>query len=186
VKTRDLAFVALFAAVTAVLGLVPAIQVGPVPITAQTLGVMLAGSVLGARRGFLALLLFLVLVAVGLPLLASGHGGLSVFVGPSAGYLYSWPIGAFVVGLITEATWSRYNLAWALLANTVGGVLVVYAIGIPFLALYGDVSLAASFTGSFTFLPGDAVKVVVASLVAVQVRRAYPVIERPRRAAATQ
>ena len=183
-KTRDLAYVALFAAITAVLGLVPAIQVGPVPITAQTLGVMLAGSVLGARRGFLALLLFLVLVAVGLPLLASGSGGLAVFAGPSAGYLYSWPIGAFVVGVITELTWSRYNLGWALLANVVGGILVVYAIGIPFLSLYGDIPLAAAFTGSFVFLPGDAVKAVIASLVAVQVRRAYPVIERPRRGAA--
>ena len=83
-KTKDLAYIALFAAITAVLGLVPAIQVGPVPITAQTLGVMLAGAILGARRGFLSQLLFLVLVAIGLPLLASGAGGLAVFAGPTA------------------------------------------------------------------------------------------------------
>jgi len=94
VKTKDLAYIALFAAITAVLGLVPAIQVGPVPITAQTLGVMLAGSILGARRGFLSQLLFLVLVAIGLPLLASGTGGLAVFAGPTAGYLISAPISA--------------------------------------------------------------------------------------------
>ena len=80
-KTRDLAYIALFAAIIAVLGTLPAINIGPVPITAQTLGVMLAGSVLGARRGFLAVLLFLVLVAIGLPLLSSGAGGLSVFAG---------------------------------------------------------------------------------------------------------
>ena len=74
-KTRDLAYIALFAAITAVLGLLPAVPVPavPVPITAQTLGVMLAGAVLGARRGFLALLLFLALVAIGLPLLAGGR-----------------------------------------------------------------------------------------------------------------
>jgi biotin transport system substrate-specific component len=71
------------------------------------------------------------------------------------------------------------------LANFLGGVLVIYAVGIPFVAVYaGDVTLAQSFTGSFAFLPGDAVKVAVASLCAVQVRRAYPVIERPRRAPA--
>lgn len=184
--TRDLAYIALFAALTAVLGLVPAINVGPVPVTAQTLGVMLAGSVLGARRGFLSLLLFLLLVAIGLPLLPGGRGGLSVFVGPSAGYLYAWPLGAFVVGLVTELTWRRFNLAWAALANVLGGVLVIYAIGIPFVAVYADeVTLAQSFTGSFAFLPGDAIKVVAASLIAVQVRRAYPVIERPGPAAAT-
>ena len=55
-KTRDLAYIALFAAITAGLGLIPAVAVGPVPITAQTLGVMLAGAILGARRGFLVFL----------------------------------------------------------------------------------------------------------------------------------
>src|SRR4051794_41965878 len=62
---------------------------------------MLAGSVLGARRGGLALLLFLAVVAVGAPVLSGGHGGLGVFVGPAAGYLYSWPIAAFVIGWLT-------------------------------------------------------------------------------------
>ena len=80
-SSRDLALIATFTGVVAALGLVPAF-VPPgftVPITAQSLGVMLAGAVLGARRGFWALALFLVLVAVGLPLLAGGRGGLGVF-----------------------------------------------------------------------------------------------------------
>ena len=74
VRTRDLAHIALSAAITTALGSAPAISVGPVPITAQTLGVMLAGSAPGARRGSLSQLLLLVLVAVGLPLLAGGPG----------------------------------------------------------------------------------------------------------------
>ena len=139
-KTKDLAYIALFAAITAVLGLVPAIQIGPVPITAQTLGVMLAGSILGAKRGFLALLLFLLLVAIGLPVLPGGGGGLAVFAGATAGYLFSWPIAAFVVGLLTERFWTRYNLAWGILANAVGGILVIYAIGVPWLAVVADLS----------------------------------------------
>src|SRR5947209_3087277 len=94
VKTRDLSYVALFAALTAALGLVPTIPIGPVPITVQNLGLMLAGSVLGARRGFLSQLLFLVLVAVGLPLLGGGAGGLSALIGPYAGYVLMWPVGA--------------------------------------------------------------------------------------------
>ena len=126
-KTKDLAYIALFAAITAVLGLVPAIQVGPVPITAQTLGVMLAGSILGARRGFLSQLLFLVLVAIGLPLLASGAGGLAVFAGPTAGYLISWPIAAFVVGLLTERFWARYNVAWGVAGRAIGRVVEGHA-----------------------------------------------------------
>lgn len=161
---------------------VPAV---PVPITAQTLGVMLAGAVLGARLGFLAMLLFLVLVAIGLPVLAGGRGGLSVFVGPSAGFLYAWPLGALVTGLLTEAFWWRLNLAWALGATLAGGIAVIYAIGIPFIGVFADVSLATAFTGSLVFVPGDVVKAVVAAAVAVAVRRAYPVIDRPRRVAGT-
>jgi biotin transport system substrate-specific component len=184
VKTRDLAYIALFAAIVAVLGLVPAIAIGPVPITAQTLGVMLAGSILGAGRGFLALLVFLVLVAIGLPVLPGGSGGLAVFAGPTAGYLFSWPVAAFVVGLLTERLWSRYNLAWGVVANVVGGMVVVYLIGVPVLAAIAHLSLGAAIvSGALPFLVGDAVKAVVAAAIAVQVRRSYPVIERPRRAA---
>ncbi len=184
-KTRDLAYIALFAAIVAVLGLLPPVPVPglPVPITAQTLGVMLAGSVLGARRGGLALLVFLAVVAMGAPILSGGRGGLSVFAGPTAGYLYSWPIAAFVIGLLTQLFWRRFNLAWALVANMIGGIVVIYAIGIPFTSLFGDISLTASFTGALAFIPGDLVKAVAASLVAVAVRRAYPVIELPTRRA---
>jgi biotin transport system substrate-specific component len=187
VKTRDLAYVALFAALTAVLGVVPAVQVGPVPITAQTLGVMLAGSILGARRGFLALLVFLVLVAVGLPVLPGGRGGLAVFAGPTAGYLAAWPLGALVVGLLTERVWRRYNLGWGVLANVAGGMVVIYLVGVPVLAAVGHLSLrAALVAGALPFLAGDAVKAVVAAAIAVQVRRSYPVIDRPARAAAAR
>jgi biotin transport system substrate-specific component len=186
VKTRDLAYIALFAALTAVLGMLPAISVPavPVPITAQTLGVMLAGAVLGARRGFLALLLFLVLVAVGLPLLAGGRGGLGVFASPSAGFLFAWPLGAAVTGLLTEVLWRRFNLAWALVATLAGGIGVVYAVGIPFISVFSTTPLGVAFTGSLVFVPGDLVKAVIAAVVAVGVRRAYPVIDRPRRAPA--
>jgi biotin transport system substrate-specific component len=185
VKTKDLAYIALFAAITAVLGLVPAIQIGPVPITAQTLGVMLAGAILGAKRGFLALLLFLLLVAIGLPVLPGGGGGLAVFAGATAGYLFSWPIAAFVVGLLTERFWARYNLVWGVLANVVGGIVVVYAIGVPVLHVVTALPWSeALWLGAAVFIPGDLIKAVIAAAIAVQVRRSYPVIERPQRAVA--
>ena len=182
-KTRDLAYTALFAAIIAVLGTLPAINVGPVPITAQTLGVMLAGSVLGARRGFLAVLLFLVLVAVGLPLLASGSGGLAPFAGASAGYLYSWPFAAATIGWLTERTWRRYNVAVGTLINVLGGIVVIYAVGVPVLKAVADLPWdTALWSGAAVFVPGDLVKAFVAAAIADVVRRSYPVIERPRRA----
>jgi biotin transport system substrate-specific component len=187
VKTRDLAYVALFAAIVAVLGTLPAINVGPVPITAQTLGVMLAGAVLGARRGSLAVLLFLVLVAVGLPLLAGGRGGLSVFVGPTAGYLFSWPVAAFVIGWLTERSWDRYNVLRGTAIHVVGGIVVVYAVGVPVLKAVAGLPWGEALTaGALPFLPGDLFKAFVAAAVADVVRRSYPVIERPRRVAGTR
>jgi biotin transport system substrate-specific component len=82
-------YVAMFTAVMCVLGFLPPIPLpfSPVPITAQTLGVMLAGSILGARLGGLSLVVFLLVVAVGAPVLSGGRGGFSVLLGPSAGYL---------------------------------------------------------------------------------------------------
>ncbi len=103
---RSLTHIALFAALIAVLGLVPKIDLmAGVPITAQSLGIMLCGTVLGAKRGALAVLLFLLLVAAGLPLLSGGRGGLGVFAGPSVGYLLGFPVAAFVAGWIVER-WS--------------------------------------------------------------------------------
>ena len=101
----DLAQIAVFAALIAALGLPGALYLGgtAVPITFQTLGVMLAGAILGARKGFLSVLLFLVLVAAGLPLLSGGRGGLGVFVGPSVGYLAGWLLGVVVIGWFTAS-----------------------------------------------------------------------------------
>jgi biotin transport system substrate-specific component len=175
-SSRDLALIATFAGVIAALGLVPAFVLPgfTVPITAQTLGVMLAGAVLGARRGFLSVVLLLVLVAVGLPLLAGGRGGLGVFAGPSVGFLLGFPVAALVIGWLTERGGPGYTLHWGLVANVVGGIVVLYAAGIAGIAAMTDLSVQAAAVSTWVFLPGDAVKAVVAALVARGVHAAYP------------
>ncbi|MCW2809910.1 MAG: BioY family protein [Friedmanniella sp.] len=173
---RDLALIAVFAGVVAALGLVPALAVPGfgVPITAQTLGVMLAGAVLGARRGFLSLLLFVGLVALGLPLLAGGRGGLGVFAGPSVGFLVGFPFAAFVTGWLSERRTGRYRLGWGIAAALVGGVVVEYVFGIAGIALVAHTSLLAALSSTAVFIPGDVVKAVLAALVARGVHAAYP------------
>jgi len=91
--TRDLVLISLFSAIIIALGLLPPITLGiiPVPITAQSLGVMLAGVVLGAKRGTLAVLLTILIAAIGLPVLSGGRGGLSIFTTPTTGYLIGFP-----------------------------------------------------------------------------------------------
>lgn len=93
--------IAVFAALIAVLGLPgTGVFAGNVPVTVQTLGVMLAGTVLGARRGTCAVLVFLALTVIGLPLLAGGRGGLGVLLAPSCGYLLAWLLSSCIIGII--------------------------------------------------------------------------------------
>ncbi|MFD7843593.1 biotin transporter BioY [Nocardia sp. NPDC059764] len=177
-RSRDLAQIALFAAIMVVLGFFPLIQLPGAfaPFTSQTLGVILAGSILGAKRGALAMLLFDVMVFAGLPVLAGGRGGLSVIMGPTGGFVIAYPIGALVIGLLTERVWKHYDLPLALLINFLGGAIVLYAIGIPWMAAAAHISLGKAITTSVAFLPGDVVKTVIGSLAAVAVRKAYPMI----------
>lgn len=171
----DVTRIAVFAAIIAVLGLPGAIPVfGGVPITAQTLGVMLAGVVLGPWRASAAVLVFEVLVFVGLPLLSGGHGGAGVFFGPSAGYLVGWIFGAFVTGMIVRATPGRPSW-WRITAGCiVGGVFVIYAVGIPVQAIVTQLPFGATALSSAVFVPGDLVKVVITTVISLALWRAYP------------
>lgn len=162
---RNLTHIALFAALIAVLGLVPKIDLAAgVPITAQSLGVMLCGTVLGAKRGALAVLLFLTLVAVGLPLLSGGRGGLGVFQSPSVGFLLGFPVAAFVAGWVMERT--TLPVAYAAAAGSVlGGIAVLYIFGIIGLSVMLGKTMSEAAQISFAFLPGDAIKVVLAAVI---------------------
>ena len=184
---RDLAQIATFAGIIAVLGLIPAVAPfgGAVPITAQSLGVMLAGAVLGPRRGGLAVLLLLALVAIGLPLLAGGRGGLGVFASPTVGYLVGFPIAATVIGVMTRAMGRPYRLAVGIGINVLGGVLLLNLLGILGMMLRADLGAGAAVVASLPFVPGDLLKAVVCALVARGVHAAYPgllPVRRPERA----
>jgi biotin transport system substrate-specific component len=185
---RSLSHIALFAALIAVLGLVPPVTLPiGVPITAQSLGIMLCGTVLGAKRGALAVLLFLLLVAIGLPVLSGGRGGIGWFFTASGGFLIGFPIAAFVAGAITERFPAGIGIS-ALLGAFIGGIIVLYAIGIPVLAMlvtedglsvmFADApslrSLPLPFALAALFLPGDLIKVVLAALITQGVARTRP------------
>ena len=149
---RSVAQIALFTALIAALGLIPQLTLAfGVPITAQSLGVMLCGTVLGAKRGGFAALLFVGLVAVGLPLLAGGRGGLGLFASPTAGFLIGFPVAAFF-----------------------GGVIVLYAFGIAGLSIVLDRSLGEAALLVTAFLPGDVIKAVLAALITAALVRARP------------
>jgi len=152
-----------------VLGLVPKFDLpftAGVPITAQTLGVMLAGVVLGPRQGALAVLLFILAVALGAPLLAGGRGGLGVFAGPTVGFLVGWIPGVVVTGLVFHALEKIPAGVAAAVASVVGGILAIYAVGIPVLAWKTGMSVMQATLASAGFLPGDLLKAIATGFVA--------------------
>jgi biotin transport system substrate-specific component len=172
----DLARVVVFAGIIAALSLPAQFYLfgSAVPVTLQTLGVMLAGLVLGARLGALSVLVYLAIGAIGVPVFAGGTGGLAPFAGPTAGYLIAFPIGAFVTGLIAFRG-GEFRPARAFAAAVVGGIAVVYAIGIPVLASRAGLDLTdAARLGGLIFLPGDLIKAGLATVIAIGVHRAYP------------
>jgi biotin transport system substrate-specific component len=186
-RTRDLALTATFVGFIAALGLVPAFSPFgfAVPVTIQSLGVMITGAVLGARRGAAATGLFLLLVAIGLPVLSGGRGGLGVFAGPTVGYLIGFPVAAWVTGAMVYHRGAPYRFWWGLVSVFTGGVVVLYSIGIPVTAWRAGISLQAAVVGSAPFLVGDCAKAVVAAAVAGAVHRAYPgLLPAPKRARA--
>ncbi|CAN7202476.1 biotin transporter BioY [Pararhizobium sp. LjRoot255] len=186
-KTRDLVLVALFTAIIVVLGIIPPITLGfiPVPITAQSMGVMLAGCIIGAKRGALAYVLFVLLVAAGLPVLSGGRGGLAVIQGPTGGFILGWIAATYVTGLIAERLVKDgqneiRQFAAFFIASVVGGIVVLYAIGMPWVSMTTGTPLAAVATGSRAFIPGDLLKAGIAALAARAVLMGYPLL--PRRA----
>lgn len=172
---KNVVMIAMFTALIAVLGLIPPVTLGfGVPIHAQSLGVMLCGTVLGARRGALAVLLFLLLVAIGLPLLAGGRGGLGVFAGPTVGFLIGYPMAAYVTGLIVEKWRAAPLMLVAGIGAAVGGIVVMYIFGIIGLAIMIDKTLLESALLNTAFIPGDLLKAAIAGMLTAAMAKARP------------
>lgn len=178
----DLALVASFAALVAVCAVLPAIPVGgAVPITLQTFGVALTGLVLGPRRGFLALLLYVVVGLAGLPILSGGTGGLGVLAGASAGYLLAFPLSAALTGagsLLAGRVSGRWQVPALFLAATVSSLLIVHPLGIAVMGWRLGLSPVEAISAGAVFLPGDVLKNLLAAVVAAAVLRAYPDLRR--------
>ena len=167
--------VALFAALIAVLGLVPAFPLAlGVPITAQSLGVMLCGTILGSKKGGLAALFFIVLTLVGLPLLAGGRGGIGLLAGPSAGFIIGFPLAAYATGWLMEKTKSVNIQISVSLSTIVGGIVILYIPGLIGMMINAGMSLNAAVVAVSIYLPGDILKVILATVVTSAIFKARP------------
>ena len=170
---------ALMAAVTAVAAQI-AIPLQPVPFTLQVLAVILSGLLLGVRVGALAQAIYVLVGAIGVPVFSNFSGGLGDVLGPTGGYLISYPIAAAVAGLaantITAAPRGRALLIGFL--SGCAGLAVIYAFGATWLAVVSGFSPAQAIAaGILPFVGFDLIKVALATIVAVA---AAPAIASPR------
>lgn len=162
----DIVLVAAGAALTAVLAQV-VIPMVPVPITGQTLAVLLVGATLGLARGAASLGLYLALGLAGLPVYApqddgSHLTGLAALAAPSFGYIIGFVFAAAAIGWLSERTWDRHVLK--ALATFVGGSLIVFAFGLPWLAVVTGGSFAEVMQwGLIPFIPGGIIKALIAA-----------------------
>lgn len=174
----DIALISAFAAIIAACAILPGIKIGlPVPVTLQTFGVLLAGAVLGARRGFLAVVLYVAVGAAGLPVFSGGAAGLGVFQGPSMGYLLAFPFAAALCGFLVERL-PRHKIATSVplvfAAGFLSSALLIHTGGMAGLVWRVPTTWEGAWDIDKFFWAGDVVKNVVMALVATSVHRAFP------------
>ncbi|RRG00935.1 MAG: biotin transporter BioY [Lactobacillus sp.] len=170
-KIKEIVQTSLIAATIIILGMIPPLPLGiiPVPVVMQNLGIMLAGALLGSKRGTIAVALVLLLALIGFPVLSGGSAGPAVFVGPTGGYLFGWLMAPSIMGYglsqpFVNRAWSKMAVIWLV------GVLFVDLVGSIWLWLVSPISLANSLISNLAFIPGDTLKSIAVYLVAVRVQ----------------
>jgi biotin transport system substrate-specific component len=160
---------ALLAGLTAVLAFIAIpLPFSPVPVTGQTFGVMLGGTLLGPRIAATGQIVYLLLGVLGLPVFSGGTAGLGVLFGPTGGYAWAFVPGAYVAGYMAG---NRPTLARTFFATVTGGIVVIYLLGAAQLSLVTRLGMHEVLAvGVLPFLPGDVVKAIAASLVATRLR----------------
>ncbi|MDO5669525.1 MAG: biotin transporter BioY [Corynebacterium sp.] len=174
---QDLAYIAVFAALIIVLAFV-SIPVGAagVPIVLQNAAIVLAGLVLGGRRGFLAAALFLALGLIGLPVLAGGRTTLAALAGPTVGYLAGYLVSAGVAGAIAYRARPKKRgeqMLWFALAAFVG-LLIQYTLGALGLVWRAGLSLSESIIAQGAFVVPDVAKFAIMVIIALGIHAAFP------------
>jgi biotin transport system substrate-specific component len=182
-NATDLGLIAVFAALVAGSALIAAIPVGGlgVPITLQTLAVMLTGLALGPGRAFAAVGLYVLLGLAGLPIFSGGRSGLGVLAGPSAGYILAFPLAAAAVGWLTAVVLRRttgraIRLRAVLLfaAAMVSSIILVHSLGVLGMMVNAKLDFAKAFLADLAFYPGDVIKNALAVTIALSLHKAFP------------
>lgn len=157
----DVVLVVAGAALTAVLAQV-AVPLWPVPVTGQTLAVLLVGATLGAWRATASMGLYALVGVLGLPVFSDYSSGMAILLGPTGGYILGFIPAAFLVGWLSARSWDRQVLK--ALATFLGGTVVVFAVGLPWLAVALGLDAQQTLQGGlYPFILGGAIKAAIAA-----------------------
>ncbi|WP_368490595.1 biotin transporter BioY [Clostridium sp. BJN0013] len=167
-KIRDITIVAIFTALTAILAQISIpLPFSPVPITFQVMAVYISAIILGSRLGALSQITYVLLGAVGIPIFVNFQGGLNVVLGPSGGYLISYPIIAFMVGKISDKNLSFIHSAAILIAS----LLLCYGMGVVQLSFITNITIKKAIVlGALPFIPLDIIKIALSYLLGGRIR----------------
>ncbi|CDI50279.1 biotin transporter BioY [Clostridium tetani] len=167
-SVKDLSIVATFTALTAVMSQISIpLPFSPIPITLQIFAIYLAAIILGSRLATLSQIIYLLLGAVGAPVFSHFSGGLQALVGPTGGFLISFPIIAFIVGKISEKDRGFCSLTFGLIIS----LILCYAMGVLQLSIVTKMPIKkAIMVGAVPFVPLDLVKIFIAYLIGTKVR----------------
>jgi biotin transporter BioY len=161
--TRSVSLVVAFSLLTALAAQI-VIPIGPVPITGQTFAVLLTGALLGSRLGAMAMMVYLIEGASGLPFFYGGSSGIGHLLGPTGGYLVAFPAGAFITGAFAENGWDK-RFFTAVVAMAVGSIVILLAGWAWFSVLTHTPPLAAFKVSVAPHIAGDIIKILLAAAV---------------------
>lgn len=170
-NTRDMCRVAMAAATLCAIAPVT-VPIGPVPISLATLGVYLIGVILGARKSIMTVVCYILLGAVGLPVFSGFGSGIQKLLGPTGGYLLGYIACAGAVGLASDLGAEGWVLSVAMLAGTV----LCYGLGMTWFMLQTGMPIGKSLQLCvLPFLPGDAGKIVLSTIMAAKLKRRHAI-----------
>lgn len=167
ISTQDICSIATMTAITAVLAQISIPMPFGVPMTMQTFAVTLAGIVLGAKRGAISMLIYVLLGALGVPVLAGFCGGFQYLVGPTGGFLISFPIMAYLIGVGTKLRKQKGMFLLFLILGTV----VNYTVGVLMFCIIMKASVWTGITACvLPFIPTAIIKAAVASILGLKLQ----------------
>lgn len=169
---KELVLGGMFAGLMAIISQISLPMPNGMPITVQVFGATLIGVVLGWRLGLLATITYTMIGAVGMPVFANFRGGVGSLVGPTGGYIWSWPLMVVLCGIRPKTGSSSVNTALTLLFSLLGLAITEIIGGLQWAAMAGNMSVSAVFSYAIVaFIPKDIILTIIAVFVGIPMRK---------------